>query len=62
MVVNGPLFVYLFEFKVVNKAPSGKALKKMKDNDYAQKYRGLGKPVYLAGVEYSSKKRNIVGF
>ncbi len=62
MTVTGPSYVYLFEFKVVEEEPSGEALKQMKEMDYAQKYRGLGKPVYLAGVEFSKWKRNIVSF
>lgn len=62
LAVTGPSYAYLFEFKVVDEVASGAALEQMRDRDYAQKYRGFGKPVYLAGVEFSSKERNIVGF
>ncbi|PWR00616.1 ATP-binding protein [Leucothrix pacifica] len=54
--------VYLFEFKVVELVPDGKALQQIKDKQYADKYRGLNQPVYMIGVEFSKESRNIVGF
>ena len=54
--------VYLFEFKVVELVPKGKALQQIKDKQYADKYRGLNQPIHLIGVEFSKKDRNIVGF
>lgn len=56
--------VYLFEFKVVNSRPRGKskALQQLQDRHYADKYRHLNQPIYLIGVEFSKKDRNIVGF
>jgi len=54
--------VYLFEFKVVELAPKGKALQQIKDKQYADKYRGLKQPIHLIGVEFSKENRNIVGF
>jgi len=54
--------VYLFEFKVVELAPKGKASQQIKDKRYADKYRGLNRPIHLIGVEFSKKDRNIVGF
>ena len=54
--------VYLFEFKVVELVPKGKALQQIKDNRYADKYRGLKLPIHLIGVEFSKEDRNIVGF
>ena len=54
--------VYIFEFKVVELAPEGKALQQIKDNGYADKFSGLGQPIYLIGVEFSKDNRNIVGF
>ncbi|CBL46238.1 Conserved hypothetical protein [gamma proteobacterium HdN1] len=53
--------VYLFEFKVVELVPEGKALQQLKDKRYADKYRKNG-PVHLIGVEFSKDTRNIVGF
>ncbi|CBL44045.1 Protein of unknown function DUF1703 [gamma proteobacterium HdN1] len=53
--------VYLFEFKVVELVPEGKALQQLKDKRYADKYRADG-PVHLIGVEFSKDTRNIVGF
>ena len=54
--------VYLFEFKVVELVPKGKALQQIKDNKYSDKYRGLAQPIHLIGVEFSKEDRNIVGF
>jgi hypothetical protein len=54
--------VYIFEFKVVELIPQGKALQQIKDRAYADKYRGLNQPIYLIGVEFSKTDRNIVGF
>lgn len=54
--------VYIFEFKVVELTPQGKALQQIKDKAYADKYRGLNQPIYLIGVEFSKTDRNIVGF
>ncbi len=54
--------VYLFEFKVVELAPEGGAMAQLKARGYAEKYRGLGQPIHLVGVEFSREERNIVGF
>ena len=54
--------VYIFEFKVVELSPAGKALQQIKDKAYADKYRALNQPIYLIGVEFSKTNRNIVGF
>ena len=54
--------VYLFEFKVVDRGREGKALEQLKQKGYADKYRNLGLPVHLIGVEFSREERNIVAF
>jgi len=54
--------IYLFEFKVVELVPNGKALQQIKDKQYADKYRGLNQPIHLIGVEFSKEDRNIVAF
>lgn len=54
--------VYLFEFKVVEFAPEGKALQQLKAKGYADKYKALQQPIYLIGVEFSKKSRNVVDF
>jgi hypothetical protein len=54
--------VYLFEFKVVELVPDGKALQQLQDRGYAEKYLALGQPIHLIGVEFSKKKRSVVGF
>jgi hypothetical protein len=54
--------IYIFEFKVVELMPEGRALQQIKDKHYADKYRGSGTPIYLIGVEFSKESRNIVGY
>ncbi|MBK1722637.1 ATP-binding protein [Thiocystis violacea] len=54
--------VYLFEFKVVELEPEGRALQQIKDRGYADKYRAGGQPIHLIGVEFSRERRAVVGF
>ena len=54
--------VYLFEFKVVELVPQGKALQQLQDRGYADKYRSLGQPIHLIGIEFSKESRSVVGF
>jgi hypothetical protein len=54
--------VYLFEFKVIELAPEGRALQQIKERGYADKYRGQGQPIHLIGVEFSREQRTVVGF
>ena len=54
--------VYLFEFKVVEMEPEGAAMAQLREKGYAAKYRDGGGEVYLVGVEFSRKTRNVVGF
>ncbi len=52
--------VYLFEFKVVDGKPEGRAL--ARERGYADKHRRPGVPVHLIGIEFGREERNIVGF
>ena len=54
--------VWLFEFKVVELAPAGAALDQRKARGYADKYRALGQPIHLIGIEFSRVQRTVVGF
>ena len=54
--------VYLFEFKTVEREPEGRALAQLKERDYAAKYRHLGQPIHLIGVEFSRAERNVAAF
>ena len=54
MAVRTVGHVYLFEFKVVGRTPEGKAIAQLKERGYADKYRHLGEPIHLVGVEFSS--------
>jgi hypothetical protein len=62
MAVNFNGQVYLFEFKVVELVPEGRALQQLRDKGYADKYRAAGSPIHLIGVEFSREQRNVVGF
>jgi len=54
--------MYLFEFKVVERAAAGAALAQLRDKRYAEKYRGLGAPIHLIGVEFSQATRGLTAF
>jgi len=54
--------IYIFEFKVVELLAEGRALQQIKDAGYADKYRSQGATIHLVGMEFSSKKRNVVRF
>ena len=34
----------------------------LKEKGYADKYRGLGQPIHLIGVEFSREARNVAAF
>ena len=54
--------IYLFEFKVIELASAGAAMAQLQERRYADKYRALGQPMYLIGVEFSKDERNIAAF
>ena len=54
--------VYLFEFKAVEKKATGAALAQLQEKGYADKYRHLGQPIHLVGVEFGKETGNIVAF
>ncbi|NOG31700.1 ATP-binding protein [Halomonas sp. TBZ9] len=62
MTVDFGGHLYLFEFKVVEQLPEGKALAQIKAKGYADKHLASGKPLHLIGVEFSSIERQIVAF
>jgi len=54
--------IYIFEFKVVELEPVGRALEQIKAGNYAGKYSASGQPIHLIGVEFSREKKQIVEF
>lgn len=54
--------VFIFEFKVVEDAPTGQALEQVRARRYAQKYQGRNEPIYLIGIEFSKKTHTVAGF
>jgi len=53
--------IWLFEFKVVEMEPAGRALQQLKDRGYADEYRAAGQPIHLIGIEFSREQRGVVG-
>lgn len=51
--------IYILEFKV---DLAGSALAQIKEQQYADKYRAAGVPIYLVGISFDSEKRNISEF
>ena len=62
MAVRAGGRIYLFEFKLVEQSGPGAALAQLKERGYADKYRHLGEPIHLIGVEFSSKTRTLSRF
>ena len=62
MAVVCPGHIHLYEFKVVKGKPEGRAVEQMRERGYADKYRDLGVPVRLIGIEFGEAERNIVAF
>ena len=54
--------IYLFELKTVEKEPEGTAMAQIEEKGYADKYRRLGQPIHLVGVEFSREERNVAAF
>ena len=57
MVVKHGGAVYVFEFKV--DVAEGTALQQIKEKGYAEKHMGEEGPVYMVGVEFSTKTHNV---
>ena len=51
--------VYLFEFKVFASSQQGAAMRQLKERSYAAKYRHLGLPIHLVGVEFNPQTCNV---
>ena len=54
--------VYVFEFKPVDREPQGLAPARIRGRGCADKYRDLGWPIHLIGLEFGREERNIVAF
>ena len=51
--------VYVFEFKVVDREGEHAAIAQLRARGYADKYRNLGVPIHLIGIEFSRVERNL---
>jgi len=52
--------IYIFEFKLDSSEQT--ALQQIKDNGYADVYRGRGKIIHLVGVNFASQQRGVAGW
>ena len=57
MEIETPGYVYIFEFKVDR--PAEDAMRQIHDKGYAHRYAADHRTVFLIGVSFSTKKRNI---
>ena len=62
LIVRGFGRVYVFEFKMRDRAGAKAALRQLKERGYADRYLGQGEPVYIVGLEFSAETRNLTGF
>lgn len=63
MTVKTEDYVYIFEFKVVElSSNTERPLKQIKSRKYFEKYLTATQDVYIVGVTFSKKERNIVGY
>ncbi len=62
LIVRGLGRVYVFEFKMRDRAGAKAALRQLKERGYADRYIGQGEPVYIVGLEFSAETRNLTGF
>ncbi len=62
LVVQTASRTYLFEFKVFTSSQQGAALRQLQERDYAAKYRHLGLPIHLVGVEFNAQTRTVEVF
>ena len=53
--------IYIIEFKVVEEREE-KALKQLKEKEYHKKYLNKNKEIYLVGIEFCKKEKNICNF
>ena len=51
--------VYIIEFKVAKENDTSSALKQIKEKRYFEKYLNSNKEIYLVGIEFNEKERNV---
>ncbi len=62
LTVELPDKFLIFEFKLRQYGNAKSALKQIKEKKYAEKYRSSGKPIYLLGMSFDVKTRNLHDF
>jgi Holliday junction resolvase-like predicted endonuclease len=59
-VMEGKDWIMIFELKVDKSAQE--ALEQIKEKGYADQYRFQQKAIYLIGINFNSKERNVSGY
>ncbi|MGB0839742.1 MAG: PD-(D/E)XK nuclease domain-containing protein [Chitinophagales bacterium] len=57
LVVQTKKFLYIMEFKLANSSKN--AIKQIKQRDYALSYKNSKKTIYLLGINFNKKERNV---
>ncbi len=60
LMVQTPKFLYLMEFKLDE--PAENAIEQIKKRDYIQSYINVEKTIYLVGIGFSQKERNVAAW
>ncbi len=60
LMVQTPKFLYLMEFKLDE--PAETAIEQIKKRDYIQSYINVEKTIYLVGIGFSQKERNVAAW
>jgi hypothetical protein len=56
-------YIYILEFKVIeDDKVNKKAIEQILDKKYYEKYLNENKKIFLIGIEFSTKERNIINF
>ena len=61
LTLKMPKQTVILEFKIGTEDAANKALQQIKDKQYADKYLADRKPIYLIGIGFNSKERNVAG-
>lgn len=59
LAIKMPDKVFIIEFKLSNRGNATDAIQQIKDRQYADKYRILGLPIYMIGISFDQKSKNL---
>ena len=62
MYIYNPLGIDIIQWIKVVEEKEEKALKQLKEKEYHTKYLNLDKEIYLVGIEFCKKNKNVCNF